>query len=181
MSDTFIPWYKYALIADIAERWSKAGNHLGKTALQKAIYLLQTLKGVDAGYDFSLYHVRAFDSSVLYDLDFAELMGAVKVTSNGMGYAIKPSAFCDEIRKGGEDFVQSNSEAIEEIATVFGGFSAKQLELLSTIVFVDRSEPELDRKDLIKRVHAIKPHFGESDVESYLQQLEDNDYVSERE
>ena len=41
-----ISWDRYALIVEIIERFHKANFRLGKTALQKMIYLLQKSFGV---------------------------------------------------------------------------------------------------------------------------------------
>ena len=50
-----IPWEQYGLIVDLTQRLKDKRPQLGKTALQKLVYLLQHVYNVECGYDFSLY------------------------------------------------------------------------------------------------------------------------------
>jgi uncharacterized protein YwgA len=81
-TDFEIPYDRYALIAELAHR----SDSLGRTSLQKKIYLLQTLFYVNLGYDFTLYTYGPFTSEILSDLDVAEAMGAVRVNSVASSY-----------------------------------------------------------------------------------------------
>ena len=64
---------RIATLVAIAER--RPG--LGRTALMKICYLLQTLGDVPLGYHFTLYSYGPFDSDVLADLASAEVLGGV--------------------------------------------------------------------------------------------------------
>lgn len=67
----------------------------------------------------------------------------------------------------------------------FGSMKARDLELRSTIVFVDRAaqreKRNLTRKEFIQEVHSIKPHFPEVEIESAVAELEGKGYVVRRE
>jgi hypothetical protein len=65
---------RIAVITRLAER----SPGLGRTALMKYCYFVQTLRRVPLGYSFSLYSYGPFDSDVLADLDVTESMGGVK-------------------------------------------------------------------------------------------------------
>ena len=65
-------------LATIAYLCTRApGEGIGRTAVMKLCYFLQTLKGVPLGYRFTLYSYGPFDSDVLSDLGTAESRKAV--------------------------------------------------------------------------------------------------------
>jgi uncharacterized protein len=162
--DTF-PWERYAFIAELAETAPK--GWLGRTALMKCAYFLQVLKDVPLGYNFSLYTYGPFDASVLYDLASAETLEAVKVRTishpNGYGYDIRPSSGAREIKSKGAEFLAAHRDSINWVIDEFKDLNAAQLELASTMVYVDREavragEP-LPLEEITRRVLAIKPRF----------------------
>src|SRR4051812_6181217 len=110
---------RLAVITALTER--AQSKPLGRTALMKLCYFLQTLGNVPLGYHFTLYSYGPFDSDVLADLQTAESVGLVSsdlVTySGGYGYEIRTGkqgrrmrAFAGEFldrNKGGLDWVMS--------------------------------------------------------------------------
>ena len=52
MADTTFPWHRLALIPVLAE--NAPGGQIGRTALMKFAYFLQTLRSVPLGYRFTL-------------------------------------------------------------------------------------------------------------------------------
>lgn len=86
---------------------SRSG-HIGRTALVKYMYFLQTLRGVPLGYRFSLYSYGPFDSEVLADLASAETLSAVQSDpvfySGGYGYEIRPGARSEWVTRRASNF-----------------------------------------------------------------------------
>ena len=66
---------RLSLIPVLAE--NHPAHHIGRTALMKYMYFLQTLRAVPLGYNFSMYSYGPFDSDVLADLSTAEAMNLV--------------------------------------------------------------------------------------------------------
>ena len=56
----------------------------------------------------------------------------------------------------------------------FGHRAATDLELLSTIVYVNEEQKIKNRKVLAERVKLVKPHFSESQIERQIQFLDDD-------
>lgn len=160
---------KYELIETLAR---KCRNQMGRTALMKLSYFLQTLREVPLGYRFSLYAYGPFDSRVLRDLGEAELLGYVNTTvveyPGGYGYEI-----ADADRTSESEFVDKYREEIDWVIREFGSLNSADLELASTIVFADREEPASSQSidDLANRVQQVKPHFKESQVTDRIKWL----------
>lgn len=152
---------------------------LGRTALMKLCYFLQTLRGVPLGYDFTLYSYGPFDSTVLSDLATAESLGGVisRIVqySSGYGYEIEPTGRSRTVVGLAPGFVEKYRDEIDWVVTVFGDLRRAELEVLSTIVYVDRAYADagesLAEEDLVRRVRDIKPNYSEIFVTENVRKL----------
>lgn len=169
-----------ATIAVLVEKAPFGGP--GRTAIVKFIYFLQALRGVPLGYSFTLYSYGPFDSEVLSDVEMAVSLGIVKsrvVTSPvGYGYEVTPGSSIDQAKAKASQFLTEHQASIDWVLERFGRYSASDLELTSTLIFVDREAyrdgRRLSKADLAKRVRQIKPHFAEARIESQLLSLQTN-------
>lgn len=147
-------------------------RRLGRTALMKLAYFLHALRDVPIGYEFSLYSYGPFDSTVLEDLDYAARLGALSVStetySSGYGYAIRPGPQASWAAEAAGPFIGKYDEAIAWVTHEFGAFGSADLELLSTIVYVDRrlaaTVQAVTIGHLAQQVNEIKPHFTRAKV-----------------
>lgn len=172
-------WERLALIVTITELMAARQKDFGRTAAMKFIYLLQTLKNVPLGYNFSLYSYGPFASPVLDDLSYAETLGAVteKVLyfSGGYGYDIKPSEAAHELKTKGNHFLQQYQSSINWVIDQFADYSASALELISTIVYADQEmktkQTSMPLLALVQLVREIKPHFTNAQIERHTKEL----------
>ena len=185
-TDLNIPWKRYGLIAELAKKMESQQSQFGKTALQKMLFLLQEVYGVDCGYDFSLYTYGPFSSQIVQDLDFVETSKGVKVQNVAPmagGYIISPGEETDRLRKKAENFLNKTNvqNAFSKLINQFGYYSARDLELISTIVYVARDlkndEGDLAREKIVQRVKQLKPKFSEETIDSKIQKLLADDCI----
>jgi uncharacterized protein YwgA len=179
MSETTFPWHRFAVIASLAEK--APSGRLGRTALMKYAYFLQVLRGVPLGYDFRLYAYGPFDSEVLDDLDYTQTLDAVNVKTvyhgNGYGYDIRPGSTSGEVKAKAGDFLLAYQDHIDWVIQEFRELSPAELELASTMVFVDReavrSGQNLSLPELRRRVLAVKPRFTDEQADSQARLLQE--------
>jgi uncharacterized protein len=177
MSD--IHEFRRALIPVLASR--SKGGYLGRTSLMKYMYLLQAVRGVPLGYRFTLYSYGPFDSNVLADLSVAEAFEAVEseleLYQGGYGYRISPARNAKWLEKRYEKILKKYDKDVEWVIKNFGSFSSAELELVGTIIYVDReatgSRKKLGLNQVAKLVHEVKPHFSIDKVLQYARQLAD--------
>ena len=168
---------RLALIPALAGQ-SSCG-YIGRTALMKYMYFLQVLRKVPLGYRFTLYSYGPFDSDVLADLASAETLNVVKsdlaTYLGGYGYKISPAERAEWIKKRASTFISHHKEDIKWVLHTFGSYSSAELELLATIVFVDREAKQkkerIHMNDIVKRVHEVKPHFNEDKIQTFANRL----------
>jgi hypothetical protein len=169
---------RLAIIAALAQRL--AGG-MGRTALMKLIYFLQTLKDVPLRYSFRVYTYGPFDPQVLEDLKVAEMMGAVRSTvfsyPGGYGYEIRSGDHADQLTDRARDELAAYQRALDWAVDEFGSCSAIDLEIASTIVYIDRataaSNLHLSIMEIAARVAEIKPRLERARIEAEAQRLKD--------
>ena len=168
-------------LGTLIELVASSNNKLGRTALMKLAFLLQTVRGVPLGYRFRLYTYGPYDGDVLDDLGQAEAMRAVESTlvafSGWYGYEFSAGPECERVRSMAGPDIQRYRDEISWVLGEFGSRSAADLELLSTIVYADRDVLERRRRvctdELCRLVREIKPRFSEDYVKQSIGLLND--------
>lgn len=169
-------------VALIAELVRRAPSPPGRTALMKLAYFLKTLKGVPLSYDFRLYTYGPFDSDVLDDLKYAEALGAVEseVTfypAGGKGYQYRHGSHIDEVTNCANTFISRHSDSIDWVLDNFGFRSAQDLEMASTLIFIDRATLEDGSRqeipELVRKVRAVKPYLSAEAIEREAQEVKE--------
>lgn len=182
-----IPWKRYALIVELACRLREKSSQFGKTALQKMVYLLQELYDIDCGYEFDFYTYGPFSSELVQDLDLVESMRGVKIlpVSSGIGgYKIEPGERSEALKNKAGGFLSDSkvSNSLDNLVKAFGNYSARELELRSTIIYVARdlkcsSNPIL-QSDLARIVKEIKPKFTDVKIQEVITEMLEKGYLS---
>ena len=171
------PWNDYGLVAHVAKRLG-GGQNLGKTKLQKLVYLLRELKGVQVGYGFRFYNYGPYSDGLSGDLGYLQSLGGVKVTYDPFVnmYDIIAGDNAGILEEKAASFLQGNRDAIDEVIDKFGRRQAKDLELISTIVFVTKSGIRQER-ELVAKVEELKPKFSEVEIHAALAELKGDGYL----
>jgi hypothetical protein len=122
-------------------------------------------------------HRGPYSADVARDLDVVAGLSAAQINYDFgfAGYEIHPGPAGAELRERAKAFLHEISPKLDRLIADFGGFSAKDLELRSTVVYLfkpDRGQPEL-----IKQVHEVKPHFSVTQIEAAISELEKKGYV----
>ncbi|MCL2152829.1 MAG: hypothetical protein FWH57_07725 [Oscillospiraceae bacterium] len=156
---------------------------LGKTAIMKVVYMLQQVKGLDLCYRFDIYTYGPYTAEVTEDLE--ELISYGLVDSimhrydNYIGYNMKLSPAG---KKALTQLKEQENCGIAEIIDFIDGKSAKELELFSTIVFISglfsKNKFNGTQKDIIEKVHEIKPHFNNKSIKTAYMELLERKYIS---
>jgi uncharacterized protein YwgA len=168
-------------LAAIAMLAARSPGPMGRTAIMKLTYFLQTLKAVPLAYSFRLYTYGPYDPQVLEDLKIAEAQGAIDCRKfewqGGLGYEIKAGeqAKAKELTDRAEPLLSKHSSSLDWVLKEFGTRSASDLELASTIIYVDRAglrgEAPWSQSELVTAVNAIKPHHTKSKIDTEVTNL----------
>jgi hypothetical protein len=93
--------------------------------------------------------------------------------ATGQGYSIQLAENSDEIEALAAGFLQQHESDIEWVTTEFARCTAADLELASTIVFIDRENAghPTEGAELVRRVNEVKPHFSVERIAARIDQL----------
>ncbi|MCE2452589.1 MAG: hypothetical protein J4F48_07065 [Nitrospinae bacterium] len=175
-------WNRLGLICSLAE---KCKGKAGRTALMKFAYFLKELKGVPLAYRFTLHTYGPFDSQVLDDLSYAEALegveGILVPFPGGYGYEYTIGPKGEELKQHAQNFLGAYDEAISLVVGEFGSKTAGELEMISTIIFVDRSAKERESSnsidELSNKVVGVKPHLELDVVRNEVESLHEREYL----
>src|SRR5262249_30687971 len=127
-----------AVIVALAGRLN---DRLGRTGLMKLIYFLQTLRGAPLGYSFRLYTYGPYDGQVLEDLGITQSLRGVRTREfqwpGGAGYLISEGEATESILARARTEIAGINDDLDWVVNEFGNRSASDLELASTIVYID--------------------------------------------
>jgi uncharacterized protein YwgA len=139
----------------------------GKTALMKYVYLLQKVYKVPMGYDYSIYTYGPYSSEVMADIDFLSNTDILDIKrekyDNGTsGYNITLTGKGRQNVAANEELIQEYKSPIKDMLSLFGNRNAKDLELLTTIIYVYSSyiANHWNTEEVPGNVHDIKSHFN---------------------
>mgnify|MGYP000879905401 CR=1 FL=1 len=152
---------------------------LGKTAMMKYIFLLQKIYKMPLGYNFEIYTYGPYSSEVMEDIDFAKQQSIVSIDRiaypNGLkGYSIEPTDKLDSILEQESQFIAQYKEAVDSTIEAFGDRNAKELELLTTIIYLYSTyrANNWPMEEIPSNVHDIKPHFDIKTIREELHNLD---------
>lgn len=141
----------------------------GKTTIQKLVYLSQVLYKIPLGYRFEPYNYGPYAEELTTDIDNLEYRGLIKVDFDNKGYHIgltnTPNP--DKAQSEKETYIAQISELVDN----WGSIKAKDLELYTTFIYIDRMYYQkceaLTKEDLIKIVGKIKSKYKERCEEAF--------------
>jgi len=181
-----VSWTRYALIAELARRLDDVNPQFGKTALEKLVFFLQEIYGIECGYDFELYSYGPFDSRLLGDLDLVEHWGGVtvsRVNDSFGGYRIRPAEKVDSIVSKAREFFEDpkTEKALNDLVSIYGAMTARDLELRATTVYVERglrkNGEAISKEKVCLLVSQIKPKFNSQEIEETVSELRERGHI----
>ncbi len=173
-----IPWERYGLIVELARRLEAVSPQFGKTALQKLVYILDASFGVRLDYEFTLYTYGPYSQELASDLEIVASIGGVELMARANGVHIRTGKCVESIVQRSESFTSEYVEVLDELVRTFGSFSATDLELRATLIFVSQHELLFTREELMGELTAIKPHFEAPEVFSAIDELTRSGHIS---
>jgi uncharacterized protein len=169
-------WERFGLLAVLVEKMDERNFTLGKTALQKLIYLLKMLFDSGVDYDYELYIYGPYSRELASDFEYLVAVDVIdskfKNNDDYGGYKIRPGRKVKAAVEKAEGFIKANSENLDRVIDKFGKMTARELELKATILYLNREEG-LKACEIGKRVKEIKPYFNLLEIEEGIKYMED--------
>lgn len=137
----------------------------GRIKVQKILYL-SNLCGWNCIKDYRYYNFGPYSDAVATDLETFKRSGWVMEQPYGAGHSYsltdRGQRIADSLaaKMDNPKLIRTTKELVEALSN----YSSDDLEIMATLVFINRSEPSLSKPDLIKRIVELKPRFTEKQV-----------------
>jgi len=175
------PWDQYGLIVHIATAL-KDKTLVGKTKLQKLIFLMNELRRLPIDYRFQFYTYGPYASSLSGDVSYLSAIGALHISYDASinTYDVRPGDEAPHFLEKAAEYLQSHGADINAVLEGFGHKKAKELELVATLVYVMHYDPDFrpeNEQHLIEQMRALKPKFSEDEVRAAMLELQELRYA----
>ena len=150
---------------------------IGKTAMMKCAFFLQTIHKVPLNYQFEIYTYGPYSSEVMEELDYARQLGMLDIRWTNYPTGIHGYSISSK-----QNFQTDYDTHLDDVTSVFGSKTAKELELLSTILFVERSynnnKWKTDKESICAEVQEIKPRFSLEEIDAGYCFMKHHGYIN---
>ncbi len=182
MSDVGRRFQRLEVLARVIQAGTDALPWCGNVALQKLVYLLQSVFSVDLGYQYGLHHLGPYSPELADDVGIGESAGRWTtweesfVTSDGVPakgrhFVVQPGKpFPKSVIAPAETQWQTIAQRVELACRQVRGMSSRDLELVATLHYLHHVQ-EVSVSMLPTMLIALKPKFSKEDVEKGLQTL----------
>lgn len=146
----------------------------GETHLQKSVFLLEEGFGVDLEFEFVMYKHGPFSFDLRDALGGMEATLVIDVQSTPpYGSQLSVSSSGDRLIEHFASMYPKESSSIRHIAEHFSNRRVKDLERISTALFVNQEQGEVDLDQRILRFCELKPHISGEEAELGFRNLDD--------
>jgi len=153
-----------ALIGFLVKKLKEKHRKVGKTIVQKMMYLLTREKIVD--FKYTMYHYGPYSFEVAGELNFAKDTGIVDIQWDEMDgyYDITPGSKLNDF----ENLIEEKEKkAIEKIVEDFGRFNAIEISIIATALFI-KDNFKVPNKELAEKVKKLKPEHKDEYIKHIL-------------
>lgn len=129
------------------------GQLVGKTRLQKTLYILQAV-GVKLGYEFDYHHYGPYSEQIVEDAKWAVFLGKMEESQN-LGFHQVPYTVFKTSRNPPDSVFGTSAEKVRSVLGLLNEYSAVVLELAATHLYLEKSGfAENAEQELISRKSA---------------------------
>jgi len=139
-------------------------KQIGKTVVQKMIYLMSMESDMD--FDYSMYHYGPFSKHTAGALDLAKKYGFVK-----MEWVPEKGYFIEPLEKFSEEALDEESkDSIDRVVDRYGKYSAIELSIIATGVYVKTNFDYGDGEELVETVSSLKSDHDKDWIREILEE-----------
>jgi uncharacterized protein YwgA len=153
-------------IAKSVESLNSEQSWTGRTYIHKQLFIAQVLELGEVPFRFELYHFGPYSFEVDHLIAEMEAFGELEKRYTSPGYGPRYST----TSLANSDLADTDSEALDSIASAIRNFNSVDLELIATCLWVERREGESVDDVITDRVKEIKPKYSSSQIQHALAQ-----------
>lgn len=161
------PIQRDGLLFELINQLKEQGSWCGETHIQKATYFLEEMMDVPLGFRYVLYKHGPFS------FDLSDELGSMRADAL-LKWEIKPDPYGNGLKTTEESrrlqalvprTIARYRPAISFVAEKFGAHGVKDLEKISTALYVTKEQPGQSLASRARRVTELKPHIPYAEAE----------------
>jgi uncharacterized protein YwgA len=164
-----------SVLTELMTRLREYGSWCGETHVQKSVYFLQEVLGVESGFEYILYKHGPYSFDLAAELTSlrADFLLELEHRSTGYGPSLVPTQTSRDLRSRFPKTLAKYSPQIDFVAKAFGSKGVADLEKLATALYVTREAgSQADVQARAKRLSELKPHVSLSESITAVEQLD---------
>jgi uncharacterized protein YwgA len=164
---------KSAILIDVANELLERGSWCGETHLQKAVFLIQEVLGVETNFEFILYKHGPFSFELRDSINGMVSDGLIEavIRNSGYGATLLPTADSENFLQRFPKTLLRYGPQIQFVADHIRNRGVNELERLATAVFViNRFDHLRSDEDRAQEIVELKPHISVYDAKEAVQQ-----------
>lgn len=147
-----------AILGAFVEKVRATGHACGETLLQKAAFVMKELFAVPLSDEFRIHYYGPFSFQLQNRLSLLEAEEFLRVSPRDMGVTYDIGDRFAQLRKQYPRTIAKYQAAIDFAASQLGSLRVKELEPLTTALFVTRQQPGADSAARVAKLMELKPH-----------------------
>lgn len=161
-----------AILGAFVEKVRAAGHACGETLLQKAAFVMKELFGVPLSDDFRIHYYGPFSFQLRNRLSLLEAEEFLRVSPRDLGVTYDTGERFAQLREQFPRTIARYQRAIDFAALQLGSLGVKELEPLTTALFVTRQQPGADAAARAARLMEIKPHVKSAEARAAIAKVD---------
>jgi len=161
-----------AILGAFVEKVRATGHACGETLLQKAAFVMKELFGVPLSDEFRIHYYGPFSFQLRDRLSLLEAEEFLRVSPRDLGVTYDIGERFSQLREQFPHTIARYQRAIDFAASQLGSLSVKELEPLTTALFVTRQQPEDEAILRATKLMQIKPHVKPSEAHAAIAKVD---------
>lgn len=161
-----------AILGAFVEKVRATGHACGETLLQKAAFVMKELFGVPLSDEFRIHYYGPFSFQLRDRLSLLEAEDFLRVSPRDMGVTYDTGERFSQLRHQFPKTIAKYQSAIDFAASQLGSLSVKELEPLTTALFVTRQQPEANTRERTAKLMQIKPHVKPAEARAAIERVD---------
>jgi hypothetical protein len=165
---------RVAVLALLNREMLQRGSWAGETHIQKAVFFLQELMGIELGFDFVLYRHGPFSFDLRDELSAmqADDLVSLVLRSEGYGPTFVPTEFSGVFLNRFPKTQEKFHRQIEFVSAELGPMRVAELERVATAFFITKRRRNRPIEDRARELVELKPHISLPDARLACKQVD---------
>ncbi len=161
-----------AILGAFVEKVRSTGRACGETLLQKAAYVMKELFGIPLSDEFRIHYYGPFSFQLRNRLSLLEAEEFLRVSPRDLGVTYDTGERFSQLREQLSATIAQYQHAIDFAASQLGSLGVKELEPLTTALFVTRQQPKADVSARATMLMKIKSHVKSAEARAAIAKVD---------